>query len=241
MIIVKTGRAVPEARAGGHDFEHWFAAGVGDAFDYRVVRVDAGQSLPPLASLSPSTAVLVTGSPAMVSHREDWSERAAGWLADAHAADRCVLGVCYGHQLLAHALGGRVGPNPNGRRMGRVPVSIDEPEDPLLGGMGSTLSVHVSHVESVLEPPAGARVIATAPHDPHHALYFGGRTWGVQFHPEFDAPVMRAYLRARSDVLRDEGFDVEALIDDVDTGHDGPAVLARFARLAGEDRDHQAA
>lgn len=241
MIIVKTGRAVPEARIGGRDFEHWFADGLGDAFDYRVVRVDEGESLPPIAWLSSPASILVTGSPAMVSHREDWSERTAVWLAQAHRAGGSILGVCYGHQLLAHALGGRVGPNPSGRRMGRVQVSIGERDDPLLAGLGSTLSVHVSHVEAVLEPPTGARVIATAPHDRFHALHFGGRTWGVQFHPEFDAPIMRAYLSARAGVLAADGQDAEALMSALDPMHDGPAVLSRFSDLAREACTHRAA
>src|SRR6056297_2900867 len=230
IIIVKTGRAVPEARGDGRDFEHWFADGLGrEAFDWRVVRVDRGETLPPAKTLDSDTAILITGSPAMVSHREDWSERAAEWLGRAHAAGHAVLGVCYGHQLLAHALGGRVGPNPNGRRMGRVTAAVCAPDDALLGGLGANLSVHVSHVEAVLEPPAAARVIATADHDSHHALHFGGASWGVQFHPEFDARITRDYLEARADLLADEGSDAGALIADLDADHDGPSVLARFA------------
>lgn len=242
IIIVKTGRAVPEARTDGRDFEHWFADGLdASAFDFQVVCVDAGERLPPVESLPRRTAVVVTGSPAMVSHRAAWSERTADWLAEAHAAGTAMLGVCFGHQLLAHALGGQVGPNPNGRRMGRVPVSVIDRDDALLGGMGSTLSVHVSHVEAVLEPPSSARVIATAEHDPFHGLYFGRRSWGVQFHPEFDARIMRDYLEARAEVLADEGREAEALIADLDVDHDGPSVLARFAALARKFGDCRAA
>jgi GMP synthase (glutamine-hydrolysing) len=230
IIIVKTGRAVPEARGDGRDFEHWFADGLGaSAFDFRVVRVDAAEALPPIESLAQSTGVLVTGSPAMVSHRDRWSERTAGWLAEAHASGIAILGVCFGHQLLAHALGGRVGPNSNGRRMGRVTATVRDPSDALLGGLGGSLSVHVSHLEAVLEPPSSARVIASADHDPFHALYFGRRSWGVQFHPEFDARITRDYLEARAALLADEGSDAAALIADLDADHDGPSVLARFA------------
>jgi len=234
MIIVKTGQAVPEARADGRDFEHWFGRGLGpDRFEFQTVRVDRGQSLPSLRSVD---AALVTGSPAMVSHREAWSEQTADWLAQVHALGLPLLGVCYGHQLLAHALGGRVGPNPNGRKMGRAELVSSAPDDPLLGSFAAGTAFHVSHVEAVLEPPPGARIIATAAHDPHHALHFGARSWGVQFHPEFDAVIMRAYIEARAAALRAEGQSPEALIEVLDRSAEGnragDALLARFAALA---------
>lgn len=233
MIIVKTGEAVPSARADGQDFEHWFMRELGpESFDYRTIRVDQDQALPALEDLDPATAVLVTGSPAMVSHRLPWSERTAAWLAAAHRADHAMLGVCFGHQLLAHALGGTVGPNPVGRRMGRTEVTIRDREDPLLGGFAERCSFHVSHVEVVLSAPEGSRVIATAAHDPHHALHFGGRSWGIQFHPEFDRRAMQAYIETRADALRKENQDPAALIDALAGDTSGPAVLRRFAELA---------
>lgn len=233
LIIVKTGRAVPEARGDGRDFEHWFADGLGpDLFDYRTVRVDEGEVLPPVESLDHPPAVLVTGSPAMVSDRLEWSEQTAAWLAGAHAAGLPILGVCYGHQLLAHALGGRVGPNPAGRAMGRVTVEFSDPDDPLTGPFASEASFNVSHVEVVLEPPENSRVIGTAPHDPYHALYFGNLSWGVQFHPEFDREIMQSYIHARAEPLEAEGQDPATLIADLDDNPNGWPFLARFAELA---------
>lgn len=229
ILIVKTGAAVPEAARDGRDFEHWFAAGIGRGrFAWKTVRVDRGESLP--APDAPA-AVVVTGSPAMVSERLDWSERTAGWLADAHAAGVPVLGVCYGHQLLAHALGGAVGQNPNGRRMGRVAVEVTAPDDPLLGPFAPATPFHVTHVEVVLEPPPDARVIGVAAHDPYHALHFGGRSWGVQFHPEFDARTMRTYIDVRAGTLAAEGHDPDALRAGVVGDDRGRDVLARFGTM----------
>lgn len=233
LIIVKTGQAVAEARLDGRDFEHWFADGLGpELFDYRTVRVDEGDVLPPIDSLDHPPTVLVTGSPAMVSDRLEWSEHTAKWLAGVHAAGLPMLGVCYGHQLLAHALGGRVGPNPAGRLMGRVDVDFIDAEDALTRPFAPRASFNVSHVEVVLAPPVQARVIGTAPHDPYHALHFGNMSWGVQFHPEFGRAVMRSYVQARSEPLEAEGQDPQALIEALDDNPNGRPFLARFAELA---------
>lgn len=257
FLIVKTGRAVPEARGldgNDGDFEDWFMAGLGRGrFDYATVRVDRDEPLPDLetpepaaeesdgGSREPLAGVLVTGSPAMVSHREPWSERTAEWLAAAFRAGLPMLGVCYGHQLLAHALGGTVGPNPNGRRMGRFETRVLDANDPLLGRYAPSQAFHVSHVESVLEPPAGAQVIGTAAHDPYHALRFGDRAWGVQFHPEFGRAVMRAYIQARAAPLAAEGQDPAALVRGVVDDTVGPGLLAGFGALVAGARPAAAA
>ena len=231
--MLKTGTTLPELRARRGDYEDWFLAGLGLRSEQaRVVAVYAGETPP--APDAPA-GIVVTGSAAMVSHREPWSEAAAAWLGDAARAGTPLLGVCYGHQLLAHALGGRVGPNPKGREMGTVRVSPCQAArgDALFEGRPNPLVVQATHVESVLELPRGARLLASGDADPHHAFAWGERAWGVQFHPEFDADVMRAYLVARRDVLRSEGIDPEPLERGVAESVDGAALLRRFALLCG--------
>lgn len=233
LLIVKTGSAFAEARKRFGDFDDWFMHGLGaDRFDYRTVTVSDGDGLPPLDSLERFAGVVVTGSPAMVSHRLDWSERTAEWLARLVEGDRLpLLGVCYGHQLVAHALGGRVGPNPNGRRMGTRRLFVEADGDELLGCLPTNSRVHVTHLEVVLDPPACARVLGATEGDPNHVLHFGGRSWGVQFHPEFDARIMRCYVEARSELLDGEGFDSAAILDAVQPARAGDRVLQQFAEI----------
>jgi GMP synthase (glutamine-hydrolysing) len=59
---------------------------------------------------------------------------------------------------------------------------------------------------------------------------FGERAWGVQFHPEFDAEIVRGYIDARRDAIAGEGIDVSALRSD--DAPDSAELLRRFARLA---------
>jgi GMP synthase (glutamine-hydrolysing) len=230
-LVVRAGTTLAPLRARRGDFEDWIAAGMGlarDAVD--VVSPFEGEGLPD-PEVPP--AVVVTGSAAMVTDREAWSERTAAWLADVVRRGTPVLGICYGHQLLAHALGGRVGPNPRGRQIGTVPLRLlpDAESDALLGALERENVVHVTHVESVLELPPGARRLAETDCDPNQAFAVDERAWGVQFHPEFDADVMRGYLDERAELLRSEGLDLEALTRNVSEAPAGPRLLRRFAQL----------
>jgi GMP synthase (glutamine-hydrolysing) len=231
LLIVKTGRAdsIVSARLG--DFEDWIADGLGPGSPpIEVCNVQEGGRLPAPRALA---GAVVTGSSAMVTSREPWSERTANWLADAVSLGLPVLGICYGHQLLAHALGGRVATNPRGREVGTVPLNLtsDAAGDLLLGGSPSPTPVQTTHLESVVELPRGVVALASSVLDPNHAFRVGS-SWGVQFHPEFSSEVMRAYLEARRVLLASEGLDVERLLAQVVPSNLGTQVLRRFADLA---------
>jgi GMP synthase (glutamine-hydrolysing) len=231
VLLVKTGATLARLRPRRGDYEDWFVEGLGLGWE----RVDLavvceGQTLP---DPHEPAGVVVTGSSALVSAREPWSERTADWLRETLAAGTPLLGVCYGHQLLAHALGGRVGRNPRGREIGTVAVRLHPAarEDALLGGLPARLTVQATHVESVLELPPGARLLASSDIDPHQAFACGERAWGVQFHPEFDAEVVRTYLEERREEVREEGLDPESLERAVEESPHGTQLLRRFAEL----------
>jgi len=235
LLIVKTGTALPSVLETRGDYDAWIRAGLGlPEARVRVAAVQEGDALPDPTEVS---GVVVTGSAAMVSERLEWSERTGAWLVACVGAGVPVLGLCYGHQLLVHALGGRVGPNPNGREMGTVDVRFDESArgDPLLGAVPRVSPFHTTHVESVLSLPDGVRRLASTALDPNSAFAVEPppgeptRVWGVQFHPEFDASVMRAYLAHRREILAGEGFDPDALLAAVRDTPEGPALLRRFA------------
>ena len=154
ILIVQTGAAPAEVRARFGDFPDWFTHALGGN-GTRTVRVDTGGRLPPPDEVN---AAVITGSAAMVSEHLPWSEATAGWLREAADSGAALLGVCYGHQLLAHAFGGGVDYHPDGREIGTIEVDTlpSARDDALFGKVIGRHPAQATHEQSVLELPTGA-------------------------------------------------------------------------------------
>lgn len=238
LVIIKLGDTFDALRAQRGDFENWIADGL-DTQTLPIVVIDPrrGDALPAPEALS---GVVITGSHAMVSHREPWSETTAAWLARLVAHGTPVLGICYGHQLLAHALGGEAGNHPGGAEVGTVTVTLNEAAatDALLRDLPTQFPANAVHWQSALRLPEGAVRLAGSEHEPVHAFRVGEHAWGVQFHPEFDAEAMRGYIDMLANDLKAEGADPAALRARVSATDAAAGLLGRFARIA---EAHQAA
>jgi len=236
LLIVKTGNTVPSLISAGEDFEDWIIAGCGLASEqFDVVSVHQGATLP---APGQHAGVIVTGSPAYVTDREPWSEGAGGFLREALRQEIPILAICYGHQLLAHALGGKVDFHPGGREIGTVKVTLtgEAARDPLFADLPAEFPAHVSHSQSVLELPKGAVLLAYNAFEPHHAFRVGRQAWGVQFHPEFSERVIRAYLTDRRQQLLLEGLDPGQLAREVQPTAMAGSLLGRFAQLVAKSQ-----
>ncbi|MBU2954228.1 glutamine amidotransferase [Marinobacter sp. F3R08] len=233
VVILKTGTTYPDIRAQFGDFDKWFLRGLSDDLDITVSNAEAGE-LP--GTPEDWDGIVVTGSPAMVSDRADWSENTARWLAQAVNLEVPVLGVCYGHQLLAHALGGDVGYHPDGRETGTYEVELlpEAKSDPLFQKLPARFPAQLTHRQSVLRLPEGAALLGRNRFEPHQAFRIGSCAWGVQFHPEFTDAIMNAYLKVQSPELTREGLDVNSLIAGVMPSPDASSLLSRFSRFVQE-------
>jgi GMP synthase (glutamine-hydrolysing) len=231
IIIVKTGGTYPDMAARYGDFEDWFVARMDrSAGTIETVSPFSGEPLPPAASFG---GIIITGSHDMVTEKHPWSEKTADWVRQAVEAGIPLLGVCYGHQLLAHAMGGVVGDNPKGKEMGTVSIRLnrDGRKDRLFEGTPETFVAQACHSQSVMQLPAGATLLASSDMDPHHAFVIGRRAWGVQFHPEFDGKILRLYVQRFAADLKAQGCDVERLLADIRETPESEALLRRFQRV----------
>jgi GMP synthase (glutamine-hydrolysing) len=223
VLVVATGAPGPAVRAAHGGFDAWFRERLEPAAEVRVVGPGALRA-------AAADGIVVTGSHASVTERAPWMLALGEALLEA-ARRVPVLGVCFGHQLLAHALGGDVERNPRGPEVGTREVELTEAgrADPLLAGLPARLAVQQMHEDHVPAPPRGALLLATGRDAPVQAFAAGPRIRAVQFHPEFTPARVRALCdeerawldRASPDLHRD------ALATLRDTPEAG-ALLARW-------------
>lgn len=229
LLIIQTGNTFSDISRTQGDFADWIAAGLGNPNNQ--LHIDAWKvtELPSPASLA---GVVISGSHAMVTDREDWSERLAMWLRDCVEESIPVLGICYGHQLLAHAMGGQVGYRVQGMEIGThtVVLAPDAADDALFQSMPQEFPAQLVHSQSVLALPPGAALLASSAEEPHQSFRVGKSAWGVQFHPEFSASVMRDYIHQKADHLIAQHHNPTSIIAAVQETPQASSLLQSFAK-----------
>lgn len=143
--------------------------------------------------------VMVTGSRASTYWGEDWIDDLRAWLQEANARDVPLLGVCFGHQIVADALGGTVDD------MGEYELGYREmvqtASSPLFDGIDERFLVFATHHDHVTELPPGAELIAE--NDCCIQGFQRGTAYGVQFHPEFDLETAERVTKGKDNIDED--------------------------------------
>jgi GMP synthase-like glutamine amidotransferase len=184
-------------------FQNMFETAGGNV-DFEVIRAFDGDVLPDPAQLQ---AILITGSAAGVYDDLPWLEPLRQFIRGAYAARTPMLGICFGHQIMADALGGDVRKSEKGWGLGRHTYRVvDRPG--FMADAPETLSIACSHQDQVIVPPPEAEVILASDFTPNAGLtYRSGRALSFQPHPEFADD----YTLALAEMRR--GLVPEAVVD----------------------------
>lgn len=207
LLIVQTGTTQLHG-----DYPAWFARALGR--ELPVLRAHQGERLSSGMERVRPQGLIVTGSPLSVTEQAPWMVQLGDDLLRVAARGTQVLGVCFGHQLLARAAGGEVVVNPKGREIGTVRVQLTSAarRDPLFAWAGEgELEVQATHLDAVDPMPDGATLLASNENCAAQAFRLSETVAGVQFHPELWAEAMRDLVLSRRDQLLAEGRDPEAL------------------------------
>lgn len=153
------------------------------------------------ASLDDCDGWLCSPSSSSVYDDLPWLAPAEEVIRAAVAEERPFVGVCFGHQLTAQALGGRVERSERGWGMGAHTYTLTPHRPPAVDPDRAQVTLVASHQDQVVEVPAGATVWAGNEHCPNGAMVLGERAWTIQTHPEFSAAVADHLYAGRAEAL----------------------------------------
>lgn len=197
LTILETGRAPGRLSEDYPRYPDMFAALLSKADPS--LRFEAVPLLDGAAPPDPRNceAVLITGSPFGVYDSTPWMDPLRGFIREAFATGTPMIGVCFGHQIIADALGGDVRKSDKGWGVGRHTYDVNGTRD-WMHDAGATVSLSVSHQDQVVNPPVGAVTLARSAHTDHAMLaYEGAPVISIQGHPEFSDTFVSALWSAR--------------------------------------------
>lgn len=229
ILLLKMGSTMPSVKVKYGDYEDWFAAALQIPRQNLMV-VDAHDD-PNFPSSNQFDGLIISGSAHSVYDQEAWSENAADWIDIQIAHEKPILGVCYGHQLIAQRLGAKVALNPRGREIGVCRVDqVDS--DPIFDGLSKHFKVVQTHSDAILSPVPGAKILASSAQTQNQAMAIGNHIRTVQWHPEFTAEIIEDYIHLRRDDIERE-FDsahVDTLLRSLEAAPSGRQILHNFLR-----------
>ncbi len=222
VAILETGRPPGGLAARFGDYPGMLAELLGPGF--ATTRHDAAAGALPAPDAHP--AYLITGSPAGVYDPLPWNAPLEDFLRAASEGGARLVGICFGHQIMAEAFGGRVEKSDKGWGVGLQTYEIVG-DAPWLGGE-TEVAVPVSHQDQVVVPPPAARIVAANAFTTYGVLAYEDRpAVSMQFHPEFSPAYARALIEARRAALPDP----DAAIASLDARNDRARVAAWIRRF----------
>ncbi len=192
--ILQTGDAPEELQDQNGNYSDMFVRllGKNDAeFEFDIFRVIDSQ-IPDDVNLCEGW--LITGSKFSAYGKQPWIPGLKTFIRKIVNADLPLVGICFGHQIIAEALGGRVEKSDKGWGLGFDTYTI-APDSPL--GEPDKITLNIFHQDQIVELPPGAEVFASSDFCEYAGLYIGEQIMTIQAHPEFENEFNRQLLTTR--------------------------------------------
>lgn len=199
----------------------------GEGFEFDPVRVLDGDPLPDPAGLQ---GIIITGSAASVYDDRPWLNPLREFIVAAYKAKIPTLGICFGHQIMADALGGEVAKSEKGWGIGRHVYQLSGNAD-FMSGMPDNIAIAASHQDQVITAPKCATIFLSSDFTPNAGLiYDNGSAISMQPHPEFDHDYSEALVELRRDNPLSDDEVIAAKVT-LDAPVDSKEVGKRLARF----------
>jgi len=220
------------------DYDVLLIDGIGiPSNQFTIINVPNGDELPYDANFD---GIVISGAAKMLTNEYDWLEPLSKWLRYFGEKHVPILGICFGHQIIAHAWDGKIMDNPNGIEVGTKQIDFrkEVKNDQLLKDYYPAINAQVSHVQSVITLPEDSVVLASSQQEPYQAFRIGENIWGLQFHPEFNADVIKKLI-----ISKDEKYpgkiDVKRLLAEVIETPKSYSILKRFGEIVSSTQSHK--
>jgi GMP synthase-like glutamine amidotransferase len=221
LAILETGRPPGDLADQFGDYPSMFGEMLGPEFEVESFDVQAGE-LP--ANPGEHHAYLITGSPAGVYDPLPWIAPLQQFIRS--AKDSKMVGICFGHQVMADALGGHVEKSDKGWGAGLHRYSVARREPWMDGEI--EIAEPASHQDQVVVPPPNTDVVIVSDFTPYAGLAWKDRpAISFQFHPEFSPAFAKALIEKRYDIVPDP----DAAIASLDAPNDSERVAAWIRRF----------
>ena len=198
--ILKPGSTYADMIVRFGDYDAWFRRALGG--DVETLVYEPG-SLPDPGG---ADGWIVTGARDSVTSPGPETEALLAWIREVARREIPLLGVCFGHQAICAALGGRVERHPGGWELGTTDVELTTAgrEDPLFRGFPDRFRVQTTHEDYAALLPPDATLLAVNPHTEAPAIAVGPTVRGVQFHPEVTQEIARDFVDRRKHLVERE-------------------------------------
>jgi GMP synthase (glutamine-hydrolysing) len=197
ILIIKCGETLPKIKSQFGDFEDWIIKMSGIPFEnFKIINLPGGEQLRhPLDFV----ATIITGSHYNTNQRFPWINQLKNWVLTARYSNAPVLGIGFGFQIIAEALGGKVTPNNDGLflRTSFINLTPIGQNDALFKNIGSSFESYLNHRRNVSFIPPEIEILAANTAGKLMAIR-SNNIYGIQFHPEISEKVFKMYIKSSS-------------------------------------------